>query len=171
VRDVFDYHSNFTEGFMAHAYSLDLRERILNDIDAGMSTEDAARKYSVSIAWAYSLKKQRRETGSIAPKEYHRGQERKLAPYEQEVRQLVADHPDATLVELHQQLPEAVHVSVPTLHNFLKHLKITWKKRRSMPPNNIGRTLLNNAKNGDDSKSSLSWKGLFSSTKRGPKRT
>jgi len=90
---------------MARAYSLDLRERVLNDIDAGMSTEDAARKYSVSIAWAYSLKKQRRETGSIAPKEYHRAQERKLAPYETEVRRLVADHPDATLVELHQQLP------------------------------------------------------------------
>ncbi len=35
---------------MAKAYSIDLREQVLKEIDAGMSTEDAARKYSVSIS-------------------------------------------------------------------------------------------------------------------------
>ena len=66
---------------MARAYSLDLRERILKDCDGGMSSEDAARKYSVSIAWVYSLRKQRRETGSIALKTYKPGPKMKLAPY------------------------------------------------------------------------------------------
>ncbi len=113
---------------MTRAYSIDFRQRILNDIDGGMSTEDAARKYSVSISWAYSLKKQRRETGSIEPKKYHHGQRPKLEPYEQEVRKLVEDFPDATLVELHQKLPSEVQVSVVTLHHFLKRLKISYKK-------------------------------------------
>ena len=115
---------------MARAYSIDLRERVLNDIDSGMSTEDTARKYSVSISWSYSLKKQRRETGSIAPKKYRRGPALKLAPYENEVRRIVADHADATLIELHALLPNKDEVTVMTLCNFLKRLKITWKKRR-----------------------------------------
>jgi transposase len=61
-----------------------------------MFSEDAARKYSVSISWVYDLRKRRRETGSIEPKQYKRGQKLKLAPYEQEVRQLARDHHDAT---------------------------------------------------------------------------
>lgn len=113
---------------MARAYSTDLRHRILADIDGGMSTEDAARKYQVSIGGAYKLKKQRRETGSIEPKKYHHGQRPKLEPYEQEVRKLVEDFPDATLVELHKKLPQEVQVTVATLHHFLKRLKISWKK-------------------------------------------
>ena len=80
---------------MAKPYSLDLRERVLQDCDNGMSSEDVARKHSVSIVWAYLLRKQRRETGSIAPTEYQRGVNVKLALYEHIVRQLVAAHPDA----------------------------------------------------------------------------
>ena len=40
----------------------------------------------------------------------------------------MADYPDATLVELHALLPNKENVTVPTLHNFLKRLKISWKK-------------------------------------------
>jgi hypothetical protein len=40
----------FKEEYMPKPYSLDLRERVLKDCDSGMSSEDAARKYSVSIA-------------------------------------------------------------------------------------------------------------------------
>ena len=140
---------------MPRAYSVDLRERILKDCDSGLSSEDAARKYSVSIASVYSWRKQRRETGSIAPKEYRRGQKPKLEPYENEVRQLVADHPDATLVELHALLPNRENVTVPTLHNFLKRLKISWKKKRFVPPNDTAKMSPRNGKNGKSSGKSL----------------
>ena len=156
---------------MAKAYSIDLRKRVLKEIDTGMSTEDAARKYSVSISWAYSLKKQRLETGSIAPKEYKPGPKPKLAPFEKEVRQTVADHPDATLVELAEILSQYVPVSDTTVGEFLKQLKITWKKRRSAPPSNIGKMSSNNAKTGKCSKRCSIGKISFSSTKHGAKRT
>jgi len=113
---------------MPTPYSVDLRERVLKDCDHGMSSEDVARKYSVSISWVYLLRKQRRETGNIAPKKRQQGINLKLSPYEAEIRQLVADHPDATLVELHSMLSNKDNVTVVTLHNFLHHLKITWKK-------------------------------------------
>ena len=117
---------------MAQAYSMDLRERVLKDCDAGMRSEDVASKYTVSASWVYDLRKKRRETGNIAPEEYKRGAKLKLAPYEQEVRQLVTDHPDATLEELHAMLPNKDEVTIVTLHNFLVRLKITWKKRFSI---------------------------------------
>jgi len=124
---------------MAKTYSLDLRERVVNDYDGGVPIEDLVLHYAVSRSWIYSLLQQRRETGSIAPQEYKHGPKLKLAPYENEVRQLVADHSDATLEELHAMLPNKDEVTVVTLHNFLHRLKITWEKRLSMLPNNIER--------------------------------
>jgi putative transposase len=144
----------FTEEIMAKPYSLDLRERVLKDCDSGMSSEDVARKYSVSIAWVYSLRTQRRETGSIAPKECQRSPRFKLVPYETEVRQAVADHPDATLVELCELLSKHVLVSTTSLCDFLKHLKITRKKRPFVPQNNTAKMLLKNVKSGKHSKRS-----------------
>ena len=138
---------------MPKPYSSDLRERVLKDCDAGMRSEDVAKKYTVSASWVYDLRKKWRETGSIAPKEYQRGAKIKLAPYENEIRQHVSDHCDATLEELHAMLPNKDEVTVVTLHNFLHRLKITWKKRLSMPPNNIAKTLSRNAKSGSRCKS------------------
>ena len=51
---------------MPRPYSVDLRERILNDHDAGSPVEDLAAQYTVSRSWIYTLLQQRRETGSIA---------------------------------------------------------------------------------------------------------
>jgi transposase len=144
----FQYYFSRRNKQMPAAYSMDLRERVLNDCDAGMSNEDAARKYRVGISTVYSWQALRRDTGSYAPKEYKRGQKPKLESYEQKVRQLVADHPDATLEALHAQLPNKDDVTVVTLHNFLKRLKITWKKKLSAPLNNIEKTLPKSEKNG-----------------------
>jgi transposase len=133
---------------MPKTYSLDLRERVVKDRDAGMSSNEVAKKYSVSVSWINDLLKRRRDTGSIAPKEYQPGAKLKLAPYEKEVRQLVTDHPDATLEELHAMLPNKEEVTVVTLHNFLRRLKITWKKRLSTQPNNIERMLPKSGQSG-----------------------
>jgi len=140
---------------MAQAYSLDLRERILKDYDEGVPVDDVAVQYSVSRSWTYSLIKQRRETGSIGPKPYKPGPKQKLAPYEKEVRQLVADHPDATLVEYCEMLLEQVSVSTAALCDFLRHLKITRKKRRSVPSSDIARMSWKTGKNGKNSKKPL----------------
>ena len=50
------------------AYSMDLRERVLSDSDAGMQTAQVAEKYSVSKSWVRRLKQRRRESGQIAPR-------------------------------------------------------------------------------------------------------
>ena len=156
---------------MATPYSLDLRLRILNDYDGGVPVDDIVTHYAVSRSWFYSLLQRRRETGQIAPRPPRPGRKQKLAPYEQEVRQLVADHPDATLDDFVEWLSPHVSIGRNAVCNFLHRLKITRKKRLSTPPNNIGQQWSNNVKNGKNFKKSSTSKNSFSLTKPGRKRT
>ena len=55
------------------AYSMDLRERVLKDCDAGMKTAAVAEKYSVSPAWVRRLKQRRAATGEVAPRQQRHG--------------------------------------------------------------------------------------------------
>ena len=48
-------------------YPMDLRQRVLQDCDAGLPTEAVAAKYRVSDSWVRKLKRRRRLTGSPAP--------------------------------------------------------------------------------------------------------
>ena len=49
-------------------YSMDLRERVLKDSDAGATTREVALKYDVSESWVRRLKQRRRESGEVAPR-------------------------------------------------------------------------------------------------------
>ena len=108
------------------AYSLDLRERVLLDRDAGISKAAVARKYRVSTRWIFKLEKQRETTGDIAPCRSHAGPKRKLAEHTERLLQLVEEQPDATLRELRDRL--GVPVSLATIWNTLQALGVTFKK-------------------------------------------
>ena len=109
------------------AYSIDLRERVLADFDAGMGNDAVARKYRVSSRWVYKLRRQRTETGEIAPRRGKTGPKPKLAAHVEQLAQLVEEQPDATLNELRQRL--GVPVSLTTLWTTLKKLGVTLKKK------------------------------------------
>ena len=68
------------------AYSMDLRERVLHDSDAGMKAAAAAGKYRVSASWVRRLKQRRRETGEVAPRQQRYGRHPVLAPQLQSPR-------------------------------------------------------------------------------------
>jgi len=108
------------------AYSIDLRVRVLADFDAGMGNDAVARKYRVSSRWVYKLRRQRTETGEIAPRRGKTGPKPKLAAHVEQLAQLVEQQPDATLNELRQRL--GVPVSLTTLWTTLKKLGVTFKK-------------------------------------------
>ena len=156
---------------MPKAFSVDLRERIVHAYDEGYPVEDIVLQYSVSRSWLYSLLKQRRETGSIAPKHYQPGRKTKLTPYEKEVRHVVAEQPDATLDEFCEKLSKHILVSRSTVCRYLHHLKITRKKRLSVLPNVIETMSSNSVRNGRSSKKRSTLTNSFSSTKLGQKRT
>ena len=49
---------------MAAAYSMDVRERVIQDADSGLSSKDLATRYPVSRAWVDALKQRRGAAGS-----------------------------------------------------------------------------------------------------------
>jgi transposase len=109
------------------AYSMDLRERVWADCQAGMRTPGVAEKYSVSESWVRRLRQRQRATGSIAPKPPSPGRPVALAPHDARVRELVRADPDATLAELRQRL--GLTVSLSTLSEYLRRVAFSFKKR------------------------------------------
>ena len=115
------------------AYSIDLRERVWADCQAGMKTPAVAQKYSVSASWVRRLKQRHTATGSIARRPPSTGRPVILAPHEARVREMVRNDPDATLDELRQKL--GIKISTGALCNYLQRLKLSFKKKSSRRPN------------------------------------
>src|SRR4051794_15292706 len=110
------------------AYSTDLRERVVAACDARDGTRNQiAARFSVSVAWVRKLIRQRRETGSIAPKPRGGG---RAPAFDSEaaarLRLAVRDDDDATLEELARATGVACCASA--VHRALARLGITRKK-------------------------------------------
>ena len=108
------------------AYSLDLRERVVADREAGLQTAEVAPKYRVSPAWVRRLMQRYRENGQVAPKRRPQYRTPILAPHLRHLAALIAAQPDATLAELRTAL--GVSVSLTTLWRAVRCLGLTVKK-------------------------------------------
>ena len=111
---------------MAAVYSMDLRDRVIKDADAGVSSKELAARYHVSRAWVDALKQRRRETGSITPRKQTKFRHRMLAGQEDQLRALVTAQPDATLAELRDRLRTSA--ALATIWRELNQLDLTVKK-------------------------------------------
>ncbi len=117
------------------AYSLDLRERVFEDCDAGLETRQVAVKYRVSESWIRRLKQRRRETGETTPRSSRNRRKAKWLAYAERIKELIGQKPDATLRELAAELNHAL--SGQTLSRALRTLGLVLKKsparRRARP--------------------------------------
>ena len=122
------------------AYSTDLRERVVAACDARDGTrEQIAARFSVSEGWSRKVLRQRRDTGSIAPKPHGGGRAAAFdAGNAARLRQAVRSDDDATL----EQLARAAGVSCcpSAVHRALARLGITRKKSRGGRPSRTGRS-------------------------------
>ena len=125
-------------------YSMDLRERVLADCDAGLGTKATAEKFKVSPAWVRRLKQHRRERGDVVPR--HGGGSRGRKIDRDRLAELVGEQPDATLVELRGRL--GVSVTPWAICKALRELGLTYKKSRPAPPSRTGRTSRRSARSG-----------------------
>jgi transposase len=120
------------------AYSLDLRERIVEAVERQIgSKRQIAELFGVHESFLYKLLRQQRERGDLAPLPHGGGARAKLS--ETQLRQLpdlVAALPDATLDELREQLEKKarVRVSRSTICRGLQALGLSRKKSPSVPP-------------------------------------
>ena len=109
-----------------HAYSTDLRTRVLVALDAGDRTSVVADRFSVSPAWVRRLAQRRRETGEVAPRTRTMPAPQ-LREHHPRISELLTAAPDRTLAELRADL--GVTVALSTLWVAVRSLGYTLKKK------------------------------------------
>ena len=85
---------------MGGSRSLDLRERVVAEVSAGVSRRQAAARFRVSPASAVRWAALKDETGSVAPRPRGGRSRSPLEPHAAWLLDLVAGEPDLTLAEL-----------------------------------------------------------------------
>lgn len=106
------------------AYSMDLRERVLQDCDGGLEVRQVAVKYRVSESWIW--RQRRRETGEVAPRKAGPKRPPPWRAYADVLARGVREQPDVTLQELRRRL--SLPLSVATVCRALQALQLTLKK-------------------------------------------
>jgi transposase len=115
---------------MAAPYSLDLRERVVAAVAAGMSRSRAAAHYQVSRSTAIRWTKRQAETGSPAALPMGGKKPFTLADQEGWIRARVEQKPDLTGRELLAELNRrGIEVSYYGVWHFLDHIDLSFKKK------------------------------------------
>jgi transposase len=120
---------------MARAYSTDLRMRVIEAIDGGLSTRQAAARFSIGIATAGAWYRSWRKRGEAKPLRQGNAGGLKLDAHKGFILGLIAAQKDITLQELQERLlqEQGVTVQLSTIWYFLDRRGMTFKKRRRMP--------------------------------------
>ena len=123
------------------AFSLDLRQRVLADYQAGLSFAELGRKYTTSAEWVRQFIRRYEASGEIAARPPRIKKEPFHRRHEAELRAVIAEQPDLTLEGLRTKL--GLKVSIGTLWHALRALKISFKKNarggRATPSGRRGR--------------------------------
>ncbi len=119
------------------AYSLDLREKVVNRYEAGgISQRELARAFGVSLFFVEKMLKLKRIGDSLAPKKSGAASGSKLTgEMRLFVSEQIKEQNDLTLPELCERVMErfAVRVSPPVMCRAVRLMDLRRKKRRSTP--------------------------------------
>jgi len=126
---------------MARAYSLDLRRRVIEAINCGLSTRAAAARFSIGIATAGAWHRHWRRAGNIEPGRQGQPPGSKLDVHEVFILALIDKTKDITLAEIADRVADrhGLRVCPSTVWHFLSKRGITYKKRQRTHPNNSER--------------------------------
>ncbi len=90
---------------MTRSLSNDLRERVIDAVDGGMSRRAAAERFGVAVSTAIKWADQWRRTGDVRPRP--QGGDRRsqrIEAHAEEILSLVEETPDITLAEIERAI-------------------------------------------------------------------
>ena len=118
-------------GVCMHAYSQDLRDRVLRALDRGDRPVAIAERFEVSRAWGYQVKQRFKREGVRHSVQMGGHRTSCLAPWESTLREWIKKPADLTLEELRERLSEqGISIKVPALWHQLD----TWNLSLKKPP-------------------------------------
>jgi transposase len=135
---------------MGFYYSSDLRRRVVDAIDGGMSARSAAARFSVAPSTAINWHRQWREKGSIEPARQGQPTGSKLDEHEAFILELVANEKDIALHEIADKVSaeRGVRACPATVWYFFSKRGLTHKKRRATHRSSNARTFSPGGKSG-----------------------
>ncbi len=118
---------------MTAPLSQDLRQRIVQAVEAGSSRRQAAERFAVSPSAAIKLMRRVHETGSTAPAQIGGHRRPVLEPHADLIRTLVAEKAGITLKQIQTALAErGIEVkALSTIADMLHRLDLSHKKSTS----------------------------------------
>lgn len=120
---------------MARAYGIDLRRRVVEAIEDGVSTRAAARRFAIGESTAGAWHRHWRATGRHEPHRQGKPSGSVLDVHEGFILGLIDESADITLSEMAERLEaeQSLTVDPSTIWYFLKRRGMTYKKRPRMP--------------------------------------
>jgi transposase len=122
---------------MGRPYSMDLRERVIAAVEGGMSTRQAAARFSIGIATAGVWARLKRVTGQVTPARQGKPKGSVLDAHADFVFGLIEEAPGITLDEIVKRLAgeRGLRVVSTAVWKFLDRRDMTHKKRPPMRAN------------------------------------
>ena len=120
---------------MGKPYSLDLRERVVAALESGMSTSQAAARFSIGKATAGTWGRLKRSQGDVRPAKQGKPKGSVLDAHEAFILAVLREKPDTTLEEMAERLAaeRGVRVVWTAVWKFLDRHGQTHKKRLRTP--------------------------------------
>ena len=119
---------------MARALSNDLRERVIDAVDGGMSRRAAAARFGVAVSTAIRWVQRWRESGSRGPRpQGGDNRSHRIEAHRAEILALIEASPDITLAEIadHLRARHGLGVAQSTVWRLLDRHGMTFKKNRA----------------------------------------
>jgi transposase len=120
---------------MTRALSDDLRKRVIEAVDGGLSRRAAAERFAVGVSTAIKWVRRWRNTGSWAPRRSGGDvRSHRIEAYGEEIMRLVDGTPDITLAEIadHLERTHGARMAPSTVWRFFSRHGVTYKKRQRM---------------------------------------
>ena len=119
---------------MTRPLSNDLRDRVIDAVDCGLSRRAAAERFGVSISAAIKWVQRWRESGERRPRaqggDYR---SRRIEAFREQIFALIEERPDITLSEIASHLEQefGLRVAPSTVWRFFDRHHVTFKKNRA----------------------------------------
>jgi transposase len=119
---------------MGWAYGIDLRQRVVDAIEDGLTHRQAADRFCVAVSTAGNWHRLWHATGSARPSKQGQPRHSKLDAFEAQILAMVEENKDIALYEIAERLAAkyGVQAAPSTVWHFFDKRFITFKKRRRM---------------------------------------
>jgi transposase len=157
---------------MGAAYTMDLRERVVETFRSGRSREETATLFRVSQSSVQRWSRLDREKGSVAALKMGGHRPFALASERDGIIKRIAQQPDLPLRTLRAELQgRGINVSYFAVWNIVDRAGLSFKKKPCTPANRIVRTSRAGVCSGSSARIKSTLGALFSLTKPGRRRT